>query len=275
MSSGQDSPYVVYNASNGVILHSKHMNESIVTPVRGTEVYLEDRFELNDDRYTIRIKDTKNGEVYSFTGKAQISPKQIVDASRVTVFRKFLSFIALQAEEFGLNTSHVYTSQCVTYKGKDGSFANSISHEISMQIKSAIDEGRYCKEVACCKKMNDDGTYSYAITNLSSEDYGFVIYTVDSENRCYDHGSVVLNISGSYSSDNIAYVPLRKNSTLELPYISIAEDDLEKTCYVIVFRPLDFYHPVSEGYYETNIDWTQFEKELVNQGSKECVIRID
>lgn len=275
MSSDSKSPFVVYNASNGVVLHSRHLKDSIITPVRGTEVYLEDTFELRDERYEVRIKDTKSGEIFSFSGKAIVTPKQIVDASKVTLFRRFLSFIALQAEEFGFNISPVYTSQCVSYKGHIESSGDTLSQDISLQIKSSIVDSVYCDDIRCSKILNGDGTYYYSIKNMSSTDYGFVLYTVGADNICYDHSSVVLSLSDIYAYDEIEYMLLVKNSTLDLTYISMAEEDLKNTCYVIVFNPKDFYLQSDAGHYVAKIDWSLVEKELVNQGGSEYVIRID
>ena len=60
-------PYIVYNASKGVILKSSVYHEEFY-PVRGTKLYEKDTFLLKDERYFVKIKDSESGEISNYGG---------------------------------------------------------------------------------------------------------------------------------------------------------------------------------------------------------------
>ena len=150
-------PFVVFNSSPGVILKSSKYG-LITNPVPGTEVFERDTFNLKDERYIIRIKDTHSGEIYKFSGKGLITPRQIVSKQRYDLFDKFISFLESLAIETGFNTSPVRTSQGVTYRGNRGEQRNhsDLSQRISSQIMKTISDSIYYSSVNVTKVYSQD-----------------------------------------------------------------------------------------------------------------------
>lgn len=272
------SPYIVYNTSRGVVLLSSKYGE-IVNPVRGTEVFDVDHFKLNDDRFVVKIKDTKSGEVYSYSGKGTVSPRDIISVQRYSLFNKFISFFSFQAKESGFNTAPVYTSQCVTDKGPKEQLNNdSISHNIATIINKAIANNSYANVVDVTKNYSSDKeTFYYSVQNNDSTDYYFVIYTIGEDGIVNKHNRIILQESGQYRSDEIAFIPLKRQTTLDLLYFTMDATDEEdnRTCYIIIFNPLNYFRKQDNGRYANNINWNIITKELIYQGNVNRVLQLE
>ena len=279
--SGQNDelPYIVFNASKGVILKSAKTNEEFY-PVRGTKLFENDLFLLKDERYFVKIKNTTNGEIYTFNGKGNISTRQIVNTQRYNAFDRFCSFLFSLAKEMGFNTTPLRTSQCVTYKG-DNINIDSLSSQIASQIHKAIADSIYNTKVDIRKIYSSDNkSFHYAVQNNDSINYAMTLYTVTSDSIVHSQ-KIIVNKSGHYRTDEIAYIPLIGNYTLNLDYFSIATDEYDNiTSYVILFNPEDFYSQLeikdllTDEIYKCSLNWDLIIKELIYQGNANRVIYI-
>lgn len=275
------TPLVVHNASKGVVLKSSVYGE--IYPKMGTNLFEKDTFQLNDERYFVKIKEIKSGEIFTYKGKGLITPRQIVSKQRYDLFDKFRSFLGSIGEEMGFNTAPVRTSQCVTHKG--GPQELPISLSVASQINNAITNGIYVVGVDVRKVYSQDTeTYYYSVQNNESVDYALVLYTVSKDGVVNRHNEILVYELGRVRPDKIAYIPLMHNFTLNLDFFSMAatgdEDNL--TCYVLLFNPIDFYEKFyseimynGEGY-NCLLDWDSdsIEEELIYQGNVNQVIYI-
>ena len=278
-------PYIVYNASKGVILKSSVYHEEFY-PVRGTKLYEKDTFLLKDERYFVKIKDSESGEIYTFKGKGKRTPMQIVTNQRYNSFDKFFSFLRSIEEEIGFNTTPIRTSQCVTHKGgAEKEQGDSLSLIIASQINKAISDNIYNTSIDIRKAYSPDNeSFYYSICNNDSIHYAIALYTVTKDNRINSH-RIIVNTLGRDRNDGIAYIPLISNYTLNLDYFSIAADEEDNiTCYVLLFHPEDFYTKeepehdeegnYNEDIYACSLDWNLILKELIYQGNNNRVIYI-
>lgn len=282
LSANAQSPFVVYKASRGVILQSFNKGKMIETkdPVRGTPVFNEDKFELKDERYFIKIKDNK-GEIYSHSGKGTISPIDIVNQQKYNLFDRFLNLLLNTSKELGFNVTPVHTTQCVTHKGgKDASVDNnidSISNAIATMIAEDIYESNYFQGVDIKRYYYDDESYHYLIKNNDSSEYAFVLYTV-SKDSIYKHDEVIIQDDEYIRPSKIEFFPLCHNSMIPLNYItmsSVGEEDY-RTGYLILFKRSDIYEDVESSIwdYKRFINWEIIEKELFYQGNIDRVLLI-
>ena len=270
-----EAPYIVFNASRGVILQSTIYGD-IINPVRGTEVYIDDFFNIKDERYVVKIKDTKSGEIYSYTGKGVISSDIIVNSQTYNLAKKFFSFLSMQAEESGFNTTPVLTSQCVTQKGNNDNYSLDLTDLISNEINASINEDQYYSEVSACKVVNpDEESYYYSLFNQDTIDYAFILFTVENDGSIFKHNKIIVNESNGYRSDEIEFIPIHKGVEIVLSYFLMSiEEGIDRTCYVIIFNEKDFFQKQNNGKYIKQLDWNIIEKNLIFQGNVERVIKI-
>lgn len=272
------SPFVVYKASRGVILQSSKDGSLINDPVRGTPVYDDDMFILNDEHYSIKIKEVNSGEIYTFSGKDKITAIDIANQQKYNLFDGFLRFLLSQSKEFGFNTSPVLTSQCVTSKGgtNESASIDSISNVIALNITEYIQSGQYYNGVVAKKEFTDEEMYSYVVTNKDTSTYALVLYTVSKENMVVRHNDVIAYVLDDVRPSKIELIPLPGNNTLKLDYFCMSNDD-DRTCYVILFNRSDFYKELNKSSfydYMRLINWEIIERELIYQGNVERVLYI-
>lgn len=269
-------PYVVYNATKGVVLKSPCRSENFY-PVRGTKLYERDYFLLGDDRYVVKIKDVKSGEIFTWNkGKGIVTPLQIVSLQKYTLYDQFLDFLKSLAEETGFETAPICTSQGVTVKGNGESKEkrDSLSVIIAHQIRDALSDSICVNDVFVNKVYSLDSTFFYSVENRSSVNYGMVLYTV-TKNCIYKHDDIIVYEMGRPSPDNIECLRLVPNHTLNLDYFSMVTDgENERTCYVLLFNPSDFYKKRDNETFDFLIDWEIVSKELKYQGDVSRVIYL-
>lgn len=275
------TPLVVHNASKGVVLKSSVYGE--IYPSMGTNLFEKDTFQLNDERYFVKIKEVKSGEIFTYKGKGLITPLQIVSKQRYDLFDKFRSFLCSIGDEMGFNTAPVRTSQCVIHKG--GPQEQPLSISVASQINNAIFNNLYAAGVDIRKVyLQDDGTYYYSVQNSESVDYALVLYTVSKDGVVNSHNEILVYELGRPRPDKIAYIPLMHNFTLDLDFFSMdaTEDEDNLTCYVLLFNPIDFYEKVYSDLeyngekYNFLLDWDSdsIKKELIYQGNVNRVIKV-
>lgn len=266
-------PFVVYNATKGVILRSPARDEEFY-PVRGTKLFERDIFLLKDNRYIVKIKDKRNGEIYTWDkGKGAISPLQIVSQQRFDRVYKFFSFLKSLADETGFDTKPVHTSHCVLHKGMPEETQDSLSLTIASQISDAVLNGKYVESVSVSKVYSKDTTFCYSIQNRDTINYAMVLYTV-TKDSVFRHNDILVYNLGRVRPDKIDYLRLIPNNTLNLDYFSLSatEGEDERTCYVLLFNPEDFYIKKENDKYECIVDWNILSTELKFQGDANRVI---
>ena len=260
-------PYVVYNATRGVVLKSPARGEEFY-PVRGTQLFERDTFLLKNERYVVKIKDKRSGEIFSWNkGKGAITPLQIVSQQRYDGTDKFFSFLTSLAKETGFDPEPVRTSHGVLHKGRTEETQDSLSLAIASQIRDAISDNQYVQSVSVSKVYSQDTTFCYSIQNRDTISYAMVLYTV-TKDSVFRHNDIIVFEYERARPDKIEYLPLVSNHTLNLDYFSLsaAEGEEERTCYVILFNPTDFYTKTEEDTYEFVLNWETLAKELTFQG---------
>lgn len=271
------APYVVFNVSQGVILHSSTKGD-IVNPRSGEEVFKEDYFIIQDSRYIVKIKDANSGEIYSISGKYdKIYPEQVVNFQKYILFDKFNSLLVSILTDIGFDTAPVKTSQCVINKGGERKMNDSISIIIGSHLRRLIADNININGVKVQKVYSINGdVFNYSIQNNDTVDYDFVIYTVDRNNGIYLHNEIIVAENGRYQNDKIAFIPLLRKTSFDLTYFTMAamNRDNSRTCYVLLFRPMDFYKKRVSGKYECVLDWKIIEKELQYQGDVHRIIYL-
>lgn len=266
-------PYVVYNATKGVVLKSPARSEEFY-PVRGTQLYERDTFLLKDNRYVVKIKDKRNGEIFSWDkGKGAITPLQIVSQQRYDGADKFFSFLVSLAKETGFDTEPVRTSHGVLHKGGPEETQDSLSFAIASQIRDAISDEKYVETVSVNKVYSQDTTFCYSVQNRDAINYGMVLYTA-TKDSVFRHNDILVYELGRVRPDEIDYLRLIPGYTLNLDYFSLsaAEGEEERTCYVLLFNPTDFYTKKENDTYEFLLNWKILSKELIFQGDVSRVI---
>lgn len=260
-------PYVVYNATKGVILKSTSRGEEFY-PVRGTQLYEKDTFLLKDNRYVVKIKDKRSGEIFTWDkGEGAITPLQIVSLQRYDGANKLFSFFLFLAEEMGFETKPVRTSQGVIKKGRAEETQDSLSVKTAYQIKNAISDSIYVSDVFVNKVYSQDSTFFYSIQNRDTINYAMVLYTVTKEG-VFRHDDIIVYELGRPRPDEIEFLRLIPNYTFNFDYFSFsaADGENDRTCYVLLFNPSDFYIKKENDKYESLIDWDVVSKELTYQG---------
>lgn len=235
---------------------------------------------MKDERYSVKIKD-KKGEIYSYSGKGTIYPKDIVNQQKFNLFDRFFNLLLDTSKELGFNVTPVHTTQCVTHKGgKDGLMDNtidSISCAVATAIAQDVSNNNYYPGVDVKRYYCDDESYNYYIKNNDSSLYAFVLYTV-SKDSIYKHDEVIVREDEYIRPSNIEFIPLYKNSTLKLDYFTMSAENEEdsRTCYVLLFKRSDLYEDVESGIYDYKrmINWSIIEKELIYQGNIDRVLFI-
>lgn len=282
LSTNAQSPFVVYKASRGVILQS--LNKGTITaikdPVRGTPVFYDDSFVLKDERFSVKIKD-KKGEVYTYSGKGTIYPKDIVNQQKFNLFDRFFNLLLDTSKELGFNVTPVHTTQCVTHKGGKEALTDntidSISYVIATVVSQDISNNNYHPGVKIQRDYCDDESYNYYIENNDSSLYAFVLYTV-SKDSIYKHNEVIVREDEYIRPSSIEFIPLNKNSVLKLDYFTMGTEGEEdsRTCYVLLFKSSDLYEEVASSIYDYKrmINWSIIEKKLIYQGNIDRVLLI-
>lgn len=268
-------PYVVFNASKGVILKSPTHGEEFY-PVRGTKLFEKDTFLLKDNRYIVKIKDKRNGEIFTWDkGKGAITPQQIVSQQQYDRPKKFLSFLISLADELGFDTKPVRTSQGVTTKGTKEETSDSLSLVMASQIRDDISNSKYVESISVSKVYSKDTTFCYSIQNRDTINYAMVLYTVTNDST-FRHNDILEYNQGRIRPDKIDYLRLIPGYTLNLDYFSLsaAEDEDERTCYVLVFNPEDFYIKKENDKYNRLLNWETLSAELKFQGDINRVILL-
>lgn len=268
-------PYVVYNATKGVILKSLVRGDEFY-PVRGTQLFERDTFLLKNDRYVVKIKDKRSGEIFTWNkGKGTITPLQIVNQQRYDLTDKFFSFLVSLAKETGFETESKRTSHGVLNKGRQEEIQDSLSLAIASQIRDAILGNKNVESVSVSKAYSQDTTFCYSVQNRDTINYAMVLYTV-TKDSVFRHDDILVDELGRPRPDKIEYLRLIPNYTLNLDYFSLSavEGEEERTCYVILFNPTDFYIKKKKNKYERLINWDILSKELVFQGDVSRVLYI-
>lgn len=268
-------PYVVFNATQGVVLKSPARREEFY-PVRGTQLFEKDTFLLKNDQYVVKIKDKRSGEIFKWDrGKGAITPLQIANQQRYDLTDKFFSFLVSLAKETGFETESKRTSHGVLHKGRQEESIDSLSLAIASQIRDAISGTQYVESVNVSKVYSQDSTFCYSVQNRDTINYAMVLYTV-TKNGVFRHNDIIVFEYGRPKPDKIEYLPLISNYTLNLDYFSLsaAKGEEERTCYVLLFNPTDFYLEKDNDRYERLINWDILSKELVFQGDVSKVIII-
>lgn len=266
-------PYVVYNATKGVILKSPARGEEFY-PVRGTKLFERDTFLLKDNRYVVKIKDKRNGEIFTWDkGEGAITPLQIVSQQRYDGADKFFSFLKSLADETGFDTKPVHTSHGVLHKGIPEETQDSLSLAIASQIRDVVLDGKYVESVSVSKVYSKDTTFCYSIQNRDTINYAMVLYTI-TKDSVFRHNDILVYDLGRVRPDKIDYLRLIPGYTLNLDYFSLSatEGEDERTCYVLLFNPENFYIKKENDKYERLIDWNILSKELKFQGDVNRVI---
>ena len=266
-------PYVVFNATKGVILKSPTRCKEFY-PVRGTQLFEKDTFLLKNNQYVVKIKDKRNGEIFTWAkGKGAITPQQIVDQQRYDVTDKFFSFLVSLAKETGFETESKRTSHGVLHKGSQEDALDSLSLAIASQIRDAISDGKYVESVSINKVYSKDTTFYYSVQNLDTINYAMVLYTV-TKDSVFRHDDIRVDELGRVRSDKIEYLRLIPRYTLNLDYFSLSaeEGENERTCYVLLFNPEDFYIKKKNDKFERLLDWSIISTELKLQGEVNRVI---
>ena len=259
--------YIVYNATKGVVLKSPVRGEEFY-PVRGTPLFEKDTFLLKNNRYVVKIKDKRSGEIFTWDkGKGAITPLQIVSQQRYDGTAKFFSFLVSLAKETGFDTEPVRTSHGVLHKGRIEESQDSLSLTIASQVKNAICEGKYVESVSVNKVYSQDTTFSYSVQNHDTINYAMILFTA-TKDSVFRHDDILVYELGRVRPDKIEYLPLIHNYTLNLDYFSLsaAVGEEERTCYVMLFNPTDFYVKKENERYESIINWNVILKELTFQG---------
>lgn len=260
-------PYVVYNATKGVILKSPVRGEEFY-PVRGTKLFERDTFLLKDNRYIVKIKDKRSGEIFTWDkGKGAVTPLLIVNQKRYDGVDKFFSFLLSLAKETGFDTEPVRTSQAVLPKGRLEETQDSLSLVIASQIRNAISEDKYVESVSVSKVYSQDTTFCYSVQNRDTINYAMVLYTV-TKDGVFRHNDILVYELGRIRPDKIDFLRLIPGYTLNLDYFSMsaAAGEDERTCYVLLFNPEDFYIKKENDEYERLLDWDILSTELIFQG---------
>ena len=268
-------PYVVYNATEGVVLKSPARGEEFY-PDRGTQLFERDTFLLKNDRYVVKIKDKRSGEIFKWDkGKGAITPQQIVSQQRYDLTDKFFSFIISLRGVIGFPTEPVRTSHGVLHKGRPEETQDSLSLAIASQIRDAISDNQYVESVSVSKVYSQDTTFSYSVQNRDTINYAMVLYTV-TRDSIFRHDDIRIYEYGRIRDDKIDYLRLIPNNTLNLDYffLSAAEGEEERTCYVLLFNPTDFYTKKKNDRYESLLNWETLSKELTFQGNVSRVLYI-
>jgi len=268
-------PYVVYNATRGVVLKSPARGEEFY-PVRGTQLIENDTFLLRNNRYVVKIKDKRSGEIFTWNkGKGAITPLQIVSRQQYDVTSKFFSFLVSLAKETGFDTESKRTSHGVLDKGKPEETQDSLSLAIVSQIRNAISDDKYVESVSVSKVYSQDTTFCYSVQNRDTINYAMVLYTV-TKDSVFRHNDILVYEKGRVRPDKIEYLRLIPNYTLNIDYFSLsaAEGEEERTCYVLLFNPTDFYLKKNNDRYERLINWGILSKELEFQGDISRVIYL-
>ncbi len=262
--------YTVFNADKGVIL-SHQGNE--MYPVKGKELYSNDKFILKDPHYKVSIKNVKNGEVYKFKGIATISPEEIVNKQKSTLFDRFNKFLTILKEDIGFETTPVHVSHCVMHKGGSIEVNDSLSFFIASQIRNSIINNNYNTEVIVKKNFSNDSTYFYSIENSNPTSYGMKLYTV-TKDGIFNHDAISYYNIDRLRPDKIEYLRIIPNQTLNLDYFILdSSEEYERTCYILLFNPENFYDKKNEKF-ERLINWNIISNELVFQGDVNRVIYI-
>lgn len=268
-------PYVVYNATRGVILKSPARSEEFY-PVRGTQLFERDTFLLKNDQYVVKIKDKRSGEVFTWNkGKGAITPLRIVSQQQYDETDKFFSFLISLAKETGFDTEPVRISHGVLHKGRPEESQDSLSLAIASQIRNTISDKKYAESVSVSKVYSQDTTFCYSIQNRDTINYAMVLYTV-TKDSVFRYDDILVYELGRVRPDKIDYLRLIPNYTLNLDYFSMsaAEDEEERTCYVLIFNPTDFYTKKENDTYEFQLNWETISKELIFQGNVSKVLYI-
>lgn len=268
-------PYVVYNASKGVVLKSPTYGEEFY-PVRGVRLHEKDVFLLKDNRYVVQIKDKRSGEIFTWDkGKGEISPQQIVSQHRYDATGKFFAFLLSLAKETGFETEPVRISQGVLYKGRPGETQDSLSLGVASQIRDAVLTGKYVESVSVSRIYSKNETFCYSVKNSDHTNYAMVLYTV-TKDGVFRHNDILVYELGRPRTDEIDYLRLAPDYTLNIDYftLSAAEGEDERSCYVLLFNPEDFYIKKENNRYERLLDWDIISKELTFQGNVNRVIYL-
>lgn len=270
--------FVVYKASRGVVLQSS--DQSINKDLkRGTPIFDDDKFLLNNEHFYIKIKEINSGEIFSFSGRDTLTAKEIANQQKYYLFDKFRKFLLSQTSEFGFNVSPITTSQCVTSKGgKNFSESiDSLSYIIASNITTDIQTDCNYHGVVIQKEFIDDDIFNYVVVNNDTSTYALVIYSVgkDGLNK---HNNVITYESGSFRPSKIEYYYLPGKFALKLDYFCLSStDDDERTLYAILFNPSDLYVKTEHSLiydYECLINWSIIERGLKFIGNDERVIFI-
>ena len=267
--------YVVFNATQGVVLKSPARREEFY-PVRGTQLFEKDTFLLKNDLYVVKIKDKRSGEIFKWDrGKGAITPLQIVNQQRYDLTDKFFSFLVSLGKETGFETEPKRTSHGVLNKGRQEKTQDSLSLAIASQIRDAISDNKYVESVSVSKVYSQDTSFCYSVQNRDTINYAMVLYTV-TKDSVFRHNDIIVFEYGRPRPDKIEYLPLISNHTLNLDYFSLsaAKGEDERTCYVLLFNPTDFYTKKENDTYEFLLNWETLSKELKFQGDVSRVIYI-
>ncbi len=274
----QRASYVVYDASPGVVLHSSKSGQDIKNLLIGEEVFNKDLFIINDIRYNVKLKDVSNGEIFSLSGeKGRFSPKQIVSRQRRDLFSKFLSYFKIILKDMGFTNAPVTNFQCVRHKGATKK-EHHYSDSIALQIEKIIEDSLYYNKVSVKKKYIEKNTsFNYSVENIDSIDYEFCLYTVSSDGSVNSHSKVVIEPEeGQMRSGEIVFIPLFRNTTVDLSYFTMASngENSHRTCYVILFKPNTIYKKTKRNKYDTDVQWDMVAKKLKYQGDTDRVIYV-
>lgn len=266
--------YEVFKVSKGVVLVSTKYGK-ITNPVRNTYVNKDDKFELADERYFVKLRDS-TGQIYTYTGKGYVSALQIVNGDKYTNFERFLQFLFSLAQDSGFNTTPICTSQCVTEKGRLNSLGtDSLSFIVAANVKQAISDTCYFSNVLLTKKnLPDNETFNYVIQNKDTTNYVFTIYTVDKNGSVNNPNRIIVKESTEFRFDEISFIPLLNQNSIDLTYFTMAELGVENnTCYVLLFNLNKIWKKQQNGKYPS-LDWNLITREFTYQGDVNRVILI-
>lgn len=271
-----DSPYTVFNRSKGGVVLTSYKFGTINNPVRGTQVFNNDRFKIDMGCY-VSIKDTKSGEIYKYDSESNnISPLQIINSQRYNSYNRFSSFLKSVAKELGFEVSPVRTSQCIIHKGShvENESIDSLSIAISLRIKNAIQDSIFFNNVIVDYNYYNDKSFNYIIQNNDSIGYAFVVYTVGKTGDTSKHNKILVqNNLGEFKPDNIEFLLLPPNYRLILDYFLLESptDDDNRTLYILLFNPADFYEGQiginEEEKFNSIVNWRIIESELKYRGN--------
>ena len=149
---------------------------------------------------------------------------------------------------------------------------DSLSLAIASQIRDAISNSKYVESISVGKVYSQDTTFCYSVQNRDAINYAMVLYTVTNDG-VFRHDDIIVYEWGRPRPDKIDYLRLIPDYTLTLDYFSLsAESEDERTCYVLLFNPTEFYTKKESDKYECLIKWEILSKELIFQGDVNRVI---